>query len=58
MNTKEINDSELEDDDDEETEIIYQRFLENHKKKENENIKKSNGKNVTAKLQKFKFVST
>ena len=58
VNTEEINDSELEDDDDEETEIIYQRFLENHKKKENENRKKSNEENVTAQMQKFKFVST
>ena len=58
VNIEEINDSELEDDDDEETEIIYQRFLENHKKKENENRKKSNEENVTAQMQKFKFVST
>ena len=58
VNTEEINDSELEDDDDDETEIIYQRFLENHKKKEKENKNKSNEENMTAQMQKFKFVST
>ena len=40
-------DSEIEDD---ETEIIYQRFLENHKKKESE-------ENFAVQMQNFKFVS-
>ena len=41
-----------------ETEIIYQRFLENHKKKENEQKKKSNEENAALLMQQFKFVST
>ena len=58
VNTEEIEASEFEDDDDDETEIIFQRFLENHKKKENENKNKLNEEKVTAQMQKFKFVST
>ena len=48
-------DSEIEDD---ETEIIYQRFLENHKKKENELKKKESEENFAVQMQNFKFVST
>jgi hypothetical protein len=59
MNTEdnlEMDKLEIEDDDD--TEIIYQRFLINHKRRENEDNKKTNGKNVAAQMQQFKFVST
>ena len=51
----EYDDSEIEED--EETEIIFQRFLKNHEKKENELKKKLNEENLAAKMQQFKFVS-
>jgi hypothetical protein len=54
VNTEDIlenDDSEIEDDD--ETEIIYQKFLENHKKREDEKKKKSNVENVAAQIQQF-----
>ena len=51
----EYDDSEIEED--EETEIIFQRFLKNHEKKENELERKLNEENLAAKIQQFKFVS-
>ena len=44
-----IKDSEIEDDD--ETEIIYQKFLENHEKKSNEKNKKENEETVCLNLR-------
>ena len=41
-----------------ETEVIYQKFLENHEKRKNEEKKKLNEENVAAQMQQFKFVSS
>ena len=41
-----------------EIEVIYQKFLDNHEKRKNEQKKKLNEENVSAKMQQFKFVST
>jgi hypothetical protein len=48
----EYDDSEIEED-----ELIHQRFLKNHEKKENEKRKQLNEENLAAQMQTFKFVS-